>query len=173
MKNDVRDRIKALSKSAITFEDNWTWDVYLAVLDIIEANGWKDEGVVECLPPKIQTIYLLEELKATINNDGFLSVFYNGALSAIKRLRNAMRNAISVPGLQNIGDLFDEAFQLVENKLKWPGEYVNLVSLMDGAQPYDFFGCEITDRIDEIEKLISAILFADEFGKLMELYLKS
>jgi len=175
MNKDIRDRIKQLSESVLndptTFDsENWTWKIWENVTNLFEANEWECDEVIDNLPVKIQTIFLLEDLKSTINNDGLLSVFYNESLYAIKRLRHA----IDLSGVKMAGNLFDKALRLVKSRFTWSNKHINFVDQMDGdVQPYEFFGEKITDRIEEIESQISDILFTDEFEKLLESYIKS
>jgi len=118
---------------------------------------------------KIRTVFLLSDLKSTINNDGFFSVFYNEPPYAIKRLRRA----IELSGVKSASDLFDEAFQLIANRFTWSNEHENFVGQTGGTSPYEFFGDEITQRLEEIEKEVSGILYTDDFEKLLETYAKS
>ena len=169
MNEEARNKIKQLSDVEITFEPGWTWKIWEDVQDIIKANEWESDEVVEKLPEKVCVVYLLANLGETINNDGLLSVFYNETLYEIKRLRHA----IKLSGSKELGDLFDKAFQLVKTKFTWTDEHANFNGHMEErVHPYEFFD-EITDRTEEIENQISDILFHDEFDKLLEHYVKS
>ena len=186
MNEEARNKIKQLSDVEITLNPHWTWKIWEGVQDIFEANEWESDEVLENLPEKVRVVYLLANLMTTINGGGLLSVFYNGTLHEIKQLRHA----IKLSGSRELGDLFDEAFQLVESKFTWSDEHINFNGQMDeDVEPYEFFD-EITDRIEEIENQISAILFRDEefipdedpysksffhdeFDKLLEHYVRS
>ena len=186
MNEEARNKIKQLSDVEITLNPHWTWKIWEGVLDIFEANKFECDEVMNSLPEKIRTVFLLANLMTTINGGGLLSVFYNGTLYEIKQLRHA----IKLSGSKELGDLFDEAFQLVESKFTWSDEHINFNGQMDeDVDPYEFFD-EITDRIEEIENQISDILFRndgiipgedpysksffhDNFDKLLECYIKS
>ena len=118
MNEEIQNKIKHLI-DGITFEPDWTTQVWLDVLDI----SCSDE-LIDCLPEKIRTVFLLSNLKNSISGDGFLSVFYNESLYEIKRLRHA----IELSGSMELGDLFEEALHLIESKFTWSNEYINFVT---------------------------------------------
>ena len=162
MNKEVRNKIKQLCDE-ITFEPDWTTKIWLDVLDISCS-----DKLIDSLPEKLRTVFLLANLKNTISCDGFLSVFYNESLYEIKRLRRA----IELSGSQELGNLFDEAFQLVKSKFTWLNKIMNFIG-QTSDDPYEFFGNKITDRIEEIETKISDIIYEDDFEKHLEAYMKS
>ena len=173
MDNNVQDRINRLNNSEITIEPEWTWKIYEHIQDVMEANKWESEEVIENLSEKLRTIYLLTDLQSTILNDGFFSVFYNESLHKIKQLRRA----IDLAGLKVAGDLYDEAFQLVKSKFTWTDEHTNCYSQIK-TDPREWFGDEITNRLEEIQDQICGIFFDEwriskKFEKLLVPYFKS
>jgi len=172
MHKDIQEKIKQLCDSKITFESDWTVKLYDDIQDIMQANQWKCDDVIAALPEKLQTVYALQDLIAAINCDGFFSVFYNKPLYEIKRLRRA----IDLAEMKLVGDLYDEAFQLVKSKFTWSDEHINFVTqqINQGDNPdcNEFFGDEIANRFEEIEEQISATLYND-YEKRLESYLKS
>lgn len=168
MNQEIQNRIAALNESDMSFVPEWTLTLYEQIQDIMSANSWKCDEVLENLPPKMQTVYLLVALTETIANDGFFSVFYNESFVEIQRLRMAIKTA----GFDSVFKLFDEALQLIQNKFQWMDENDNFIGL-EKADPFEYFGDEITDRMEVIENQLDDILSSDDFENKLEKYMES
>ena len=162
MNNDILDRIKQFNDSKISFEPGWAWKVYENIENIICANGWEGDEVLENIPEKLQTVFLLLDLQKALLGDGFFSVFYNETPNSIKRLRHAIRLA----ELTEVGEIFDEALRLVKSKFSWTNEDINFVTQMmdeETDDPEEFFGDEISGQFEEFEDRVYAIFFNEKF----------
>ena len=166
MNEELQDKIKQLCESKIAFGAEWKELYYDAVYAICE-HGYSSEDI-ENLPMKQQTIFPLLAMYSAMDCDGFFSIFYNNTLHEIKRLRHS----IGLLGLDSIGNIFDEAFQLVESKFTWSDEHVNFATQVE-TFAYEYFGKEISDRFEEWEKQVYDFVLSDKFAKHLESYLKS
>jgi len=170
MNEELRDILRQYCDLELTYSDDWVtnsamWEVVYAIGE----HGYGSEDI-DTLPPKQRTIFPVLAMLSSVQCDGFLSIFYNDTLHEIKRLRQS----IGVLGLDTIGNIFDEAFPLVQSKFTWSDEHVNFCEQVGWeTNPHTYFGREIVDRFEEWEKQINDIFTSEEFEKHLESYLKS
>jgi len=165
MNEELRDKIRQACDSKLESGPDWEqlfWDVAYAVGEF----GYDDEDI-ETLPTKQQIIFPLLAMLSSIECDGFFSVFYNDSLYEIKRLRRS----INILGLAALGNIFDEAFPLIESKITWSDEHSQLCTQIE-THIYSFFGKAITTRFDKWEKQVYAMFTSGEVWKACGNYLK-
>jgi hypothetical protein len=158
MNSNIQKSIDCLDFSDVLFEELLP-EIHERVTDIIQQNDWKEEGIIEALPEKIQKFYFVADLQDTISGDGFFSVFYNGTLAKIKRDRAILLKLGYIPLL----NCYDEAFQLVSSKFQWAEDDTNVVTQLGDTELEDFFGEDFCyGKMEEYETRVSDILWGED-----------
>ena len=182
MNEEVKNKIKQLSDAELTFDPRWTWDLLIRVEDIFDAGEWEErDEIIDNLPEKIRTVYLIASFGSSMAGDGLFGMFYNYSLYEMKRLRHA----ISLSGLKELSDLYNEALRQVEDIFTWSDEHANFTFQTSVSESLEdeFYSDERMKRIEEIEKQLYDTLFydntageccfTDEIEKHLEAYIKS
>ena len=158
-KNNVIERVVDKIKK-IKFPNEWCgsviWDVQEKVGKIL-ANVDSEDDIIDKLPKRIRINFRLAEFQEAIYCDGFFSVFYNCDYREIMRFRATLEEI----GECKLVSCFDRGLQLFKSKFSWDDETTNFVCQVYES-PYDYFGTEISDQFDEIEKEITAIFETEE-----------
>jgi hypothetical protein len=168
MNSKIQKSIDSLDFSDIPFEELLS-KIYERVTDIVQQNDWKEEGIIEALPEKIQKFYFVADLQDTINGDGFFSVFGNGTLAQIKTWRTILLKLGYLPLL----NCYDEAFQLISSKFKWEKDDINIATQLEDTDIFEFFGEEIYEKMEEYESRVSDILWGEDLMNHLKTIWKS